>query len=87
MNGYHVKRVGEKIPPKGTRYCPLIHIYNADKHNEWSIDFICPDFNKTNIITFCFLVNEAPTDLIELNAIYDVCEGTKIVAKILIFEI
>ena len=40
------KKGGRKEEPKeGTRYCPLIRIYKVIGYEEWSIDFICPDFN------------------------------------------
>lgn len=70
------------VPPQGTRYCPLIQLHEKDRCVEWSIDFICPDFSKTDLIHFCFLVENAPTNLIELNEEYNVFEGAKRVAKI-----
>ena len=70
------------IPPQGTRYCPLIQLYEKERCVEWSIDFICPDFSKTDLIQFCFLVEDAPTNLIEMNGEYNIFEGAKKVAKI-----
>ncbi len=50
----------KKIPSEGVRYCPLIRIGRAIGYDEWSIDFICPDFEETNLIKFRFLVDDAP---------------------------
>lgn len=73
-----------KIPMEGTRYCPLIHLLDEGKHVEWSIDFICPNFSETNIITFCFVAEEAPYDLLQLNGKYNLFEGSRHVATIMI---
>lgn len=70
------------VPPKGTRYCPLIRLCENERCVEWSIDFICPDFSETNLVDFSFLVKEAPINLVELDREYDVFEGAKKVAKI-----
>ena len=71
------------IPSKGTRYCPIIML-DDEEGKKWSIDFICPDFNKTNLIEFSFLVDDAPTEKIIINKTYDLYEGNKIVAKLYI---
>ena len=73
------------IPPQGTRYCPLIRLYEKERCGEWSIDFICPDFNETDLIDFVFLAQEAPSGLVELNKEYDIFEGAKKVEKIRVF--
>lgn len=70
------------VPPQGTRYCPLIRLYEKERCVEWSINFVCPDFNETDLIDFAFLAKEAPIDLVELNKEYDIFEGAKKVAKI-----
>ncbi len=71
------------IPPIGTRYCPLIML-DDEKEKKWSIDFVCPDFNKTDLIEFSFLVDGAPTEKIILKKTYDLYEGKKKVAKLYI---
>ena len=72
------------IPPEGTRYCPLIHLFDERKQVEWSIDFICPNFSETNIITFCFVAKDAPYDLLKVSGNYKLFEGSKHVATITI---
>ena len=64
------------IPQKGTRYCPIIKFDDLDE-KLWSIDFICPDFSKTNNIQFSFFVDNAPEDRISINNNYDLFEGEK----------
>lgn len=76
----------KKIPSEGTRYCPLIRINGAVSHEEWSIDFICPDFKKTDLIKFQFLVDAAPCELIEKNMNYNIYEGNRKVAQLKIIE-
>ena len=76
----------KKIPPKGTRYCPLIRIYNKVNYEEWSIDFMCPDFTKTNIINFNFLAKDVSHNLIEKDKSYEIYEGNKRVAEIKIVD-
>ena len=76
-----------KIPPQGTRYCPLIQLYEKEQCVEWSIDFNCPNFSETDLVIFRFLVEDAPTNLIELGEEYIVCEGSKKVAKIQVIEV
>lgn len=79
---------GRKKPPKkGARYCPLIRIYNDADYEEWSIDFICPNFDSTNVIKFSFLVDTAPNHLLEKNIVYGIYEGSRKVAEIEITEI
>lgn len=73
----------KKLPPKGTRYCPLLRLDTNDKES-WSIDCICPDFEQTDLIEFSFLVDEAPTEKIIIKKTYDLYEGNKKVAKLLI---
>lgn len=74
------------IPPKGARYCPIIRMTDKEQYCDWSIDFLCPDFNETNMIMFTFLVNEAPTGLLELNKFYDIFEGARRVARLKIIR-
>lgn len=74
----------KKLPPKNTRYCPIIQLDNDEK--KYSIDFICPDFSKTDLIEFSFLVDNAPTELIENNHYYDLSEGEKTVATVLVLD-
>lgn len=76
----------KKVPLKGIRYCPLIRIYGTVSYEEWSIDFICPDFKETNLIKFKFLVDDAPCELLEKNMTYNIYEGNKKVAKLKIIE-
>lgn len=75
-----------KLPPTGTRYCPLLHFWGMSKNEEWSIDFICPNFEKTNVIKFKFLSEEAPDELIDINEFYNICEGNKKVARLKVIE-
>ncbi len=77
----------KKIPIEGTRYCPLIRINKDTDFEEWSIDFICPNFCVTDIIHFKFLADTAPSHLIEKNSIYEIFEGYRRVAKIRIIDI
>lgn len=77
----------EKIPPKGTRYCPMIRLCNNAKSEDWSIDFICPDFEKTDIIKFKFLVDDAPKGGVEIDKRYAIYEGNRLVANIKILKI
>ena len=72
------------IPPKGTRYCPLIKI--DDIEDKWSIDFMCPDFSKTDLIEFSFLVDSAPMEKITINKTYNLYEGNKFVAFLKIID-
>ena len=67
------------IPPEGTRYAPLIKIGEI---MDWSIFFICPDFEKTNIIEFCFASEAAPDELICDHKDYGIYEGEKQVATV-----
>lgn len=76
----------KKIPSKGVRYCPLIRINGAVSYEEWSIDFICPDFKETDLIKFQFLVDDAPCELIEKNMDYNIYEGNRKVARLKIIE-
>lgn len=76
----------KKFPPEGVRYCPLIRINGVANYEDWSIDFICPDFEKTNLIKFKFLVDNAPYELIKNNMNYYIYEGNKKVAKLKIIE-
>ena len=75
---------GKKQPPKNTRYCPIIQLDNNEM--KYSIDFICPDFSKTDLIEFSFLVDNAPTELVENNHYYDLSEGEKTVATVLVLD-
>lgn len=70
-----------KYPAMGARYCPILDIETKEK---WSIDFICPDFEETNIIYFSFLVDGAPIDRIELGKKYYLYEGDRRVAMIVV---
>lgn len=70
-----------KKPAMGARYCPILDIETKEK---WSIDFICPDFEKTNIIRFSFLVDEVPIDRIEFSKQYFLYEGDRRVAMIVV---
>lgn len=76
----------KKLPPKGIRYCPLLRINHNDDFEDWSIDFICSDYAKTDIIEFKFLVDDAPYELIEVSEEYDVYEGSKKVAQVKIID-
>ena len=71
------------IPPKGTRYCPIIML-DDEEGKKWSIDFVCPDFSETDLIEFSFLVDDAPTEKIILKKTYDLYEGNKKVARLCI---
>ena len=77
----------KKVPPKGTRYCPMLQICHNTKIEDWSIDFICPDFEETDMIEFKFLVNDVPSGLLEKDEKYFIYEGNKLVAQIKILEI
>ena len=75
----------KRIPPAGTRYCPIISLDdNEEAVIMWSIDFICPDFTKTNMIEFSFLADDAPIEKIVLNEKYYLYEGNKIIAMVYI---
>ncbi len=73
------------LPKEGVKYCPIIDIKN-DKKNKWSIEIICPDFSKTNIISFRFLSKEAPVYEITKKCKYSLYEGRKEVAEIVILN-
>ena len=75
-----------KIPPEGTRYCPLLDFSCKNLNAQWSIDFICPNFEETDKIEFKFLVDDAPCELLEVGEFYDVREGGKVVAKIKLLD-
>lgn len=77
----------KKVPKEGSRYCPLIRMKEDGSYVDWSIDFICPDFAKSNYIVFKFLVDTAPSYLIKKDAEYEIYEGNKKVAKIKIMNI
>ena len=77
----------KNLPSQGTRYCPLIQINSGEKQSVWSIDFVCPNFKETNIISFTFLVEDAPDELLESNKIYNIYEGAKKVAELEIIEL
>lgn len=88
INWIPYKEGGRKqLPPKGTRYCPVLRVFRNTKIEDWSIDFICPDFEETDKIEFKFLVSNAPSELLKINEIYNVFEGGKFVAQIRIIEI
>ena len=72
----------KNIPSLGTRYCPLIKIDGCK--DAWSIDFICPDFTRTDKIQFSFLVDDAPKDMIDVAKHFDLFEGAKKVAVVLV---
>lgn len=74
----------KNIPSVGIRYCPIIKIDICK--NSWSIDFICPDFTKTDIIQFSFLVDDAPKDIIEVGKNYDLYEGGRKVALVSVVD-
>lgn len=72
----------KNIPKEGTRYCPLIRINSVDSYVEWSIDMICPDFEKSSQIIFSFLVDTAPSEMVKKGDIYELFEGAKKVAQV-----
>ena len=74
------------IPQQGMRYSPLIRLKKNGKMEEWSIDFICPDFSQSNIISFHFLADGAPDYLIQIGNRYEIFEGSKKVAEIKILK-
>lgn len=89
---YYIARItwisedGRKnIPPEATRYCPIIDL--PTESETWSIDFVCPDFEKTDVIEFSFLALNAPDHMIHKNEKYDLYEGSKKVAQITIIGI
>ena len=47
---------------------------------------MCPDFSITHNITFKFLVNDTPNNLLEKNVSYGLYEGNKHVAELRILE-
>lgn len=73
----------KNVPPEGTRYCPLIKL---NENELWSVDFICPDYSKCNIINFSMLSNDAPIELIVKGKIYNLYEGQKLVASICVIQ-
>lgn len=77
----------KKKPREGTRYCPLIRMNKEYNFEEWSIDFICPNFDITDVINFKFLTDKAPSYLIENGSIYGIFEGYRKVAKVKIIDI
>ena len=82
----HDKGGRKSIPKEGTRYCPLFRICKEDSRVDWSIDFVCSDFSITHNITFKFLVNDTPNNLLEKNVSYGLYEGNKHVAELRILE-
>lgn len=70
-----------KTPAEGVRYCPIIDLGTSEN---WSIDFVCPDFSKTNMIKFSFLSESAPDNLIESSQKYMLKEGTREVAYLVV---
>lgn len=76
----------KKLPVKGTRYCPLLRIYHNNVFEDWSMDFVCPDYTETDIIEFKFLVDDAPYELLKISEKYDVYEGNKKVAQVKIID-
>lgn len=93
MKKYYAARVmwikeqdgGRKIPPEGTRYCPIIGL--SSENNYWSIVFDCPDFSKTDRIIFSFLSDDAPEEAIEKAKCYELFEGNRRVAFIVVDEV
>ena len=71
------------VPYEGARYCPIIDLGTSET---WSIDFICPDFSKTNTVKFSFLSENAPEDLIEISKKYRLKEGSRDVAYLIVNE-
>ena len=69
------------IPAEGVRYCPIIDLGTSEN---WSIDFVCPDFSKTNMIKFSFLAENAPENLLETSKKYILREGNREVAYIVV---
>lgn len=87
INWIPYEKGGRKnVPPEGTRYCPLIRFLNQQNCEEWSIDFICSNFEKGNIIEFKFLMDHAPYELIQFDLWYDIYEGNKRVAQIRVID-
>lgn len=74
----------KKTPKEGMRYCPIIDIIT--EKNKWSIDFICPDFKRTDMIEFTFLAADAPEKTININEKYYLYEGDRKVAEVIIVE-
>lgn len=73
---------GRKRPPsEGVRYCPIV-MFDEKDNCRWSIDFICPNFEITNLIRFTFLSDDAPMDKIKIGFEYYLYEGNKKVAQI-----
>ena len=70
-----------KAPAEGVRYCPIIDLGTSEN---WSIDFVCPDFSKTNMIKFSFLSESAPDNLIESSQKYMLKEGARKVACLVV---
>lgn len=76
----------KKIPPEGTRYCPIIKIDNQSVYEDWSIDFTCPNWTLYDTVKFCFLIEDAPVGMIRVGSSYNLYEGKKKVAVIKIIE-
>jgi len=74
----------KRLPRQGTRYCPIIRINEGEKFLDWSIDLICPDFSQSSKIEFKFLVDGAPIGLVELETQYELYEGKRKVAEIIV---
>lgn len=72
----------KKIPPEGTRYCPLIRINEALGNTDWSIEFFCPGIEERMVIKFNFISEKAPMSFLIKNKKYELFEGNKKVAEI-----
>ena len=59
-----------------------IVMFDEKDNCRWSIDFICPNFEITNLIRFTFLSDDAPMDKIKIGCEYYLYEGNKKVAQI-----
>ncbi len=73
----------KKIPPKGTRYCPIIKVNNVNLHGEWSVDFMCTeiDQNRKCVVRLGFLSPKAPIQLLVKDTGFELFEGNKKVAR------
>lgn len=73
----------KKVPPKNTKYCPIIKFDDIDMDGDWSILFYCTEINEhcEEVVNMKFLSDNAPSELLISDRKFALYEGRKMVAK------
>ena len=68
------------LPPKGTKYCPIIKFDNIMLKDAWSVCFICTG-QKESIVEIGFLSDRAPAMPLQKGYCFDLYEGRRKTAR------